>query len=309
MSDQPSIPDTQIRLAENATDVIGFESMTFPMFAPLLQRIGVDPRFVAAIAQSNQQPLGLALAEVVSSGEEGLIRSIYVEPSARRKGVALELLRTVERRLQDQGVKQVTGSYAKNPVVEGLLARDGWVPPQPSMYLFHVNKAGMEAMEHSPVYREANLGPGQEIVSWKDLTPEDHAAIAEAVVRFHVPTGLTAATEPHLIDPELSLALRIDGMVYVWLLVHRTGPERRRYTGLYARPDSPVKGLAIRLVFESLRRRLIEIRNLPDADATWGCPANMPMAGFCLRRLVPYLPGIKVTETMLSGKMLGDRNQ
>jgi GNAT superfamily N-acetyltransferase len=305
MSGETQTPVWTVAVARQASDLAGFESMTFPAYAPLLQRVGLDPLVVAVVARAGNEPAGLALAQLHPETSRALVRSLFTSPTLRRRGIAAALLARLESFARELGTNRITASYATNPAVDALLTRANWEEPEPSMYLFRAARSALETLEQAPFLRETVLAPGQEIVPWGDLSADDRTAIDASVVRWNVPGGLAPASDAARLDPSLSLVLRIDGEIYAWLLIHRTGPERVRYSALYARPDCPVKGLGVRLLVEALRRHVAQVRAVPDADATWGCHADMPMAGFCLRRILPHLPGTIVTETWMSGKDLG----
>jgi hypothetical protein len=310
MSSHPQSPipdpqsDVRVVVAQSASELVGFESMTFPTYAGLLQQIGTTPTLLAVVARVGEVLAGLALTQIMPETEQAVLRSLFTPVELRRRGIARALLARTEQALVDLSVGRVTGTYATNPAIDALLTRSGWDEPKPSMYLFHVGQVAAATMEQSPLFRDTVLAPGQEIVPWGDLSAEDRAASADLVVRFDIPPGLTPAAEADRLDPSLSLVLRIDGEIFGWMLVHRLTPLRVRYSGLYIRPDCPVMGLGIRLVIESLRRYIAHIRERPTDDATWGCYANIPMAGFCVRRLLPHLPGTTVTQTWASGKDL-----
>jgi GNAT superfamily N-acetyltransferase len=294
----------RVAVAQSAGELVGFEAMTFPTYAGLLQQIGTTPTLLAVVARAGEVPAGLALTQITPETGQAVLRSVFTPAELRRRGIALALLARTEQALADRGVGRVTGTYATNSAVDVLLTRSGWDEPKLSMYLFHVGQAAAATMEQSPLFRDTVLSPGQEIVPWGSLSAEDRAASADLIDRFDIPRGLTPAAEADRLDPSLSLVLRIDGEIFGWMLIHRLTPQRVRFSGLYIRPDCPVKGLGIRLMIESLRRYIADIRERPTDDATWGCYADIPMAGFCIRRLLPHLPGTTVTQTWASGKDL-----
>lgn len=294
----------RVTVAQQAEQLVGFENMTFPAFARLLTQVGSDPTVVAVTAHQDDVPAGLALAQLLPEKGDAVLRSIFVQPEFRRQGLALQLLTEIEQFLRDLLVGRVVGSYARNPAVDGLLLRAGWIPPQPSMFLFHVPMDGFRAFAASPLMRPTTLGPGQEIVPWGQITPQDHAGIQEAIERFEVAPGLQPRSELDTLNHDLSLVFKVDGTVYSWLLIHNLSPVRIRVTSLYARPDNPAKGIAMRLVVEMVRKRCALVQDQPETEVTWGCPAAEPMAAFSLRRLVPLVPGISVRETLTTGKPL-----
>ncbi len=89
--------------------------------------IGKD---VVLIAERDGEPVGLAVAE--KAGKlVGYLGSLYVRPSARKSGVAAELVREVVARLAEQGVEMLElDVLAKNVQARAVYERWGFTPVQ-----------------------------------------------------------------------------------------------------------------------------------------------------------------------------------
>jgi GNAT superfamily N-acetyltransferase len=85
---------------------------------------------IVLIAERDGEPVGLAVAE--KAGKlVGYLGSLYVRPSARKSGVAAELVREVVARLAGQGVEMLElDVLAKNTDARAVYERWGFTPVQ-----------------------------------------------------------------------------------------------------------------------------------------------------------------------------------
>jgi hypothetical protein len=283
----------------------GYRVMTYPAFAPLLDRVGQDPTVLAIIAEADE-PAGLVLAEVGLTG--AVVRSVFVAPQFRRRGIGMALLEGMEAELRRRGVMHFGGGYARNidsGPIEGLLAKAAWEEPILRMYLFRVNLAtAAPGVRKAPWFRSTSLEPGTEMIPYSEVGPDDLAAFDQIMERFNVPGGLHPTCSDEPVETDLSLVLKINQELFGWSVCHRLAPNWVRFTSTYIRPDCPVKGLGIRMLVETIRRYITRDEGNPEAIVSWGCPAHLPMAGFQLRQFVPHFPGIVVTQIWERGKHL-----
>jgi GNAT superfamily N-acetyltransferase len=288
----------RIFVGTSAEQMAGYREMTYPAHAGLLDQVGQDPT-VLAVAAETDEPAGLALLEI--GVPKAVLRSIYVVGPLRRRGIGLALLERVEAELRQRGVNFYGGGYPRNSdaaPVEGLLKRAGWNAPTLDMYLFRVHSATVSpGIRTAPWFRPTEVADGTEFIPYSAMSPADLAAIDQIMVRFNAPGGLRPSSYPgEPLDADLSLVLKINQEIFGWSVCHRMNKNWVRFTSTYIRPDCPLKGLGVRMAVETIRAYMIESEGNPEAIATWGVPAHLPMAAFQLRRFVPYMTGIVVTE-------------
>jgi GNAT superfamily N-acetyltransferase len=307
---QPGSEESAVRyvVLTSEEQAAPFMGMTYKSFTPLLMGLDKDSSALA-IGAMGTEPLGLVLADVRPVPEPAQVLSIYVVPAARHQGIATGLLAALEDGLVACGVDSAYAVFPSGkestPYVERLLARRGWTPPRPRMYLFQATQRSLEQLLAAPWLRPTELPPEYEFFPWMQYTPTDRAVVIAGLESGRVPIMLSPFSEEGIIEPAVSLGLRYRGEVYGWMIGHRIAPRTIRYTALYVREDIPHKGLGFRMFAESLQRHIALERQYPDATGCWGVLASNPFAAFLQRRLLPHLPDVTFSLTHESDKVLG----
>jgi GNAT superfamily N-acetyltransferase len=294
------------QLTGNQTEPFG--EMTYPAYAPLLATLASDGDVVAvaAFARSDSTPLGLGLAQ--NTGTRGQVLSIFVVESARHQWLGTTLLDQVERLLTQRGCPDAFLNYPRerpsSPFVERILKRLNWSDPQPHIRIYYGAQRAYATVITAPWFRPAELPPGYTLFPWLEATPEECAEVRQWLDSGLAPAIISPFNEEDAIDGDLSIGLRYQGRLQAWLVCHRIGPLTTRYSTLFARPDIPHKGLTLRVLAESLRRKDERDRPLGEYDGCFACVEGTPLIAFGERWFKPYMAGLTCTQTMESHKTL-----
>jgi GNAT superfamily N-acetyltransferase len=109
-----------------------FDALTFPVLSQEARFQAIGEPLVAVLASLAGQPAGLVLAERRPDDGGARVRSLFVAPAHRRRGVGSALLRALARGLYAQGCPYVEIAYRRDwpfrPVIERLLQSEGWLP-------------------------------------------------------------------------------------------------------------------------------------------------------------------------------------
>lgn len=250
-----------------------------------------DPRMMMIGASIDGRPVGLAVVSGGKDDESATLESIFVEPSARRRGVGRRLIETVEATCLEESVKTLSGSWYDDApsaaLVAGLIGRSGWSDPKP---VSSVHRGGRRLLEHvDRTNREWSCRPGFAIESWSELSAVDLEQIARLQETHGILLGLHPEGESMLaVSASTSVVLRRGGDVVGWMVHHVLGSETLRYSSLWLHPDLVGRGLGIAIAIESSRRHLAVIDRLPRLLFLVSC-RNDAMHRFIARRMKPAI--------------------
>lgn len=282
-----------------------FATMTYPHFIPDLLSVTPDGQFLAVGAARDGQPCGLAFAELTKG--EGFLHSVLVRPEHRNTGTGTALVAAMEDRLRQSGARGVYGTYPEEapgaPAVARMLAKCGWDPPAPRMSLFTLGPDGAP-FRTAPWFAARPLPDGYAIVPWVDLTPADHAAIADQVaagkhMRFVDPTAYSGE-----LVTRYSSALTSGGRVVGWLIGHRIGENAYRSSMLYVDPKNTPPGIGHYLLGHVLRMWSADADAGMRTTLSWGIDAQNPFLRVFRRKIAAYAPSLVETRTVRSYKRL-----
>ena len=283
-------------------DVAGYESMTYPYFRPKLQLAAPQGPVIAVGVSENGQPLGLALGEIPSPDAPAEALSLFVCAGARRRGLGTALLSRLESAFAARGCGTIhlvfaTGGPA-TPALERILAKLGWEPPVPRMLLCEVGERILRAgwMQQRPISAPF------EIFSWCDLKLEERERILhQQQVQPWFPENLSPFGSEKTIEPLNSLGLRFEGEVVGWIITHRIGPTRIRYSFFFVRKDLRGRRIGLPLLVAAIRRQADGLGL--DSTAVFGAWQDNPsMMRFLKRQVLPYLDAVR--ETVGASKTL-----
>jgi GNAT superfamily N-acetyltransferase len=270
-----------------------YAPLTFPYYRPLLLDARHRPRVVALGLLRGDEPVGLGLVEIVP-GDAACLRSVYVAPDLRRRGHAGELLERLEAATRERGEAELRGVYMTGepnvPAIEGLLAKQGWDPPQLRMYLLRSN---LESIDRARWMRRHRLGSEFEIFLWKDLTGAERDALLARQATHPVSREVFPFSFSPEIEPHTSLGVRRGGEVVGWVVNHRYDDRTVRFTASHMRDEYQKLGGLIAAYAESIDR----CRPVGFTDAIWTVPVEFPrMVAFARRALFPYAISIRETR-------------
>jgi cytochrome P450/GNAT superfamily N-acetyltransferase len=216
-----------------------YESMTFPKLRTMLAGAGNNSRVVAVGAAAGEQPAGLALAEIWKVGEKATLRSLYVEPEHRRRGVATGLMSEIEEVLRNRGCESVEVIYMtgkpSTQAVEQLLENGGYGVPQLRSGLA---KLSSEALTTLPWAKRTELPPGFTICPWAEISDKQRAGIEESQrTKPWIPEELSPSHFEMGLHLPTSLRLCYHDQVVGWLLTHQLNATTLRFSSVWIRRD------------------------------------------------------------------------
>jgi GNAT superfamily N-acetyltransferase len=257
--------------ALTAADAPAVSSMTFPAYRHLLALTPAarhpeqgDTTIIqpfGMVAWEGERPVGLALGELPTSRSgSGELLSIFVQPDARRRGLARALVAAMEAEAGRRGVAVLQAIYTTGKPevasVERLFAERGWDAPIARTVTVRFSPA--QALATPWFGRLSFPRDDYEIISWTDVRPEEREALRREQDAEHwIPSGLEPWRHDRLgFDPVSSVGLRYKGRLAGWVINHRISPDTVRFTCSWMRND--MRGLAriLPLYTESLRRLL-----------------------------------------------------
>ena len=271
----------------------GFGRLPFARFTSryTFQRCERDPALTMLGASIDGRPIGLVVVDFTQVDETAVVESIFVEPSARRRGVARKLMDRLELISVESGMKTLSGSWYHDipsaSSVEGLFSSLGWGASQEQST---VHRGGRRLLEHGnrlvPKWRPHD---GFEIEPWSSLSATDLARISALQDTDEIMTGLHPDGESMLsVSDQTSVVLRHRQEITGWMIHHVLGPEIVRYSSLWLRRDLIGRGLGIFLAIEAGRRHLAIVDRIPKMFFLVA-KGNDGMSRFIARRLQPGL--------------------
>lgn len=288
-----------------------YQGLTFPLFRPLLQAIKPEGSIVAIAANSDsEQPIGLALAQILPDGKSAEVISIVVEPSYRSQGIGTALLTRLEEELTLRGCTSAKLDYTTGkpttPAWERLLAKCNWTP---AVLRYLVCKSDTQQILNAPfLHKEYRLPSSFTIFPWAEITPLERVALQQQqetqpwIEPFHIPFQ----HETPDLEPLNSLGLRYKGQVVGWVITHRIAADTIRYTSMFVKQDLQKMARGIALVIKAIQLQVEAVSsgaNIPKA--IWIVNhTNTGMVSFIKKHMEPYLTFLE--ENRASFKSLID---
>ena len=302
------IADYRFHLSFDMSVAAAIQSYNHLTFPNLGQRAGGRPfrePLITAAAALEGEFVGLAVAEIQADGRGANLVSCFVAAPHRRRRIATRLLAHLQRALAQRGYHYLDLAYSQDwpslPVVEHMLNKHGWLPPQTRLYQYKVAILGRAPWLYD---ERATLPPGFSTFDWTDLTAAERDAIRQkqADGEWVLPRLNPFQVQDYL-EPRTSLGLRYQGEVVGWMVTHRFAPDAIQYTSLFLSPEHRGQRVALPLLAASLHRHLEG--GVPYG--IWQVEAdNEAMLAFVRRYLQPYIA--KQTELRVSRKLLHKGN-
>lgn len=289
-------PDTTLQAERFAPQLLTPETALHftPLALPsmrqhLAQRIAEGRGLAVGIGDS--EPLGLVTAKLAPNGQRASIYSLYVQPWARRRGLASALLSKLEGELQVQGYQELHIAYSgsQSVAVNGLLRQCGWGPPTLTSYACRIDIRANVRMKW--LFFDYQLPDTIEIFPWAEATrAELDQARALAEAPEPVAWGVSPWASPEPFEPMNSLAIRRHGQVLGWIITHRPLPDLIRYTAWYVHPEMRLTGAGIAMLARSilLQRDYYLQHGAPTQTLLRFVTNNTLMSQFVQKRLAPF---------------------
>ncbi len=273
-----------------------YEKFTFPCFRDLLRNIDGDRSVIAIAASHQEQPVGLALAQIRSDSKSAEVLSIFVEAAHRTKELGTALLKRLEQELRTRGCTTTEMVYMTGqpttPALERLLQKCNWQPPHPRML---VCKGDYGKISLAPwIKKYSHLPSSYSIFPWQEITAQERQAIAQQQeTQPWIPEDLIPFKHENNFEPLNSLGLRYQGQVVGWVINHRLSSDTIRYTCSFVRKDLQKMGRIISLYAEAAQRQY----KANILQCIWTVPLqHESMVNFVKRHWAPYLNSLEETR-------------
>lgn len=274
-----------------------YAALTYPRFAPLLDRIvgAVDgPLAVAATLEG--MPAGLALLSPPSRNRDRRLLSIFVTAPLRRLGIAGRLLREGESSAAKSGTTSLHAVHStrlrSRPALEALLRGNGWHPPVEIEFRLTAECGAYEKalIDWAPLLSRLRRD-GLRTVDWDAMTENDRREIAavrengEPLARRFDP--LNPDMQEQLL-PMVSVLLKCGDAIAGWVTATRgikTGVCH--YSNGYVVPSLRNHGWLIAAMCAVCERQALVFgpKSLAVFDTS---PENIRMRRLMERGLAPY---------------------
>jgi uncharacterized protein (TIGR03032 family) len=237
-----------------------YAHLIYPPLSFQMRQEHQPPHFIAAAASVQNQVVGLALAQPQPQAMGGArLISLAVAEEHRRRGVATRLLAHMERSLAERDFAHLDLVYTQEwkslPIVEHMLAQNGWLPPQTKIYRYKGNVSSL--VEAKWLYDErAHLPPGYELFDWVTLTKEERNALERRLQVEEIQAAFSPFQGERFIEPLNSLGLRCAGEVVGWVVTLRSSQDNIEYASLFVMPEHRARDLALSLLGAALRRQV-----------------------------------------------------
>lgn len=279
-----------IRLNEKKATL--YEKLTYPKFRPYLKTLDYDNTLIAIGVNLASQPVGLALAEILTDENSSEILSLFVVPEHRGKGLGKTLLEHLEKELISQGCSQVSLVYISNattPYLEKILKERQWSNPQFRML---VGSSPIENLKDAPWLNLDNRLPSSySIFPWLELSLQERKLIQQQQSDSPwYPEVLSPFTEEENIEPINSLGLRYHDKVVGWMVTHQVVVDTIRYTKLFVRKDMQRLGRGIALLAAAIK---LQLKSTKTQGIFTTFADNDSMINFIHKHLAPYLTSIR----------------
>jgi uncharacterized protein (TIGR03032 family) len=267
-----------------------YAPLTFPSLAPGSPTVaGISGELLGLSAMADGVMVGFAVAERLPDGAATL-RSLMVEPAWRRRGIGTRLLAELMRFLASERIGPLLLRYQTSELsavaLEPILARLGWSAPSVDFVLIESSAERLAAVpwaERFPIDAPYRLLPWMEVAAATGVE-----AIQQQARRLEAPAVLLPPADLDGIEPAVSLALLHNEALVGWLIAHRTGPARLRYSSLFMAPAHRGRARGLALLATGFHRQ--QAAGIPTARAAIAAD-NPEMLRVLRRHLAPFLSG------------------
>lgn len=234
-STETTIDCTRIAQIEQS---YGFRMMVFPRYKSLLNFSHANQQTCVIKASIEEEPAGLAVSVLNSAPSADNqpsvaldIVSLFVQPQHRHKGVAEQLLITLENESQTHRRYALNATYMTGQnttaYLEKLFSKRGFTPPVTRMLAI---RCSLNSIKHIPWLSQYALPHGYAIKRWVDLKHEERLEIKQSnTTEPWIAADLNPFNYEQGIDPTTSVVLLAHGNVRGWCLNHIIN-NRLRFT-------------------------------------------------------------------------------
>lgn len=276
--------------------------LTFPAFRHLLdlqpqsrfktkvhgRGPAIQPLAVAGVVEGIAVGLVLAETPVDGSGEPEIL-SVFVRRQVRRRGIATEMMAKISEEIRLRGHSAVNAVYmtGKPEIValEKIFWMQGWAPPIVRMVVLRLTPDDLDKLSWMHWKR---MPKGYETVPWSTVRPEEIDQLKTADEKEHwIPEDLRPwDLDLSRLEPQTSMALKVDGRIMGWVLTHALNDTLVRYTSSYVHPDLWRRCALLRL----WRASFLRMKSTSFSTATLTTHARHPqMVSFIRKHVAPVV--------------------
>ncbi len=241
----------------DAASAPGFKHMTYGQYKPFLNcAVMIKGILIPVGLYRNGNPAGLALGWR-QPGKNFRLLSIFIDKEIRRRGWAIKLLDFMASECRKHKIDLLETLFFDNrpntPLIEALLARAGFAPPEPFTFCCKCDKR----LAEMPMIDYTGLPPGFDTVPWFSLSRDARLKLFKD---WQESDGYDEILSPFnsedTIEPNTSLALRKDGKVRGWAVCHLSKPDTIVYSTLFIMPEIQGFGVGVALQMRSISAHL-----------------------------------------------------
>ncbi|MGO0063643.1 GNAT family N-acetyltransferase [Brevibacillus fluminis] len=220
-----------------------------------------DAHWIGFGIEFHDEPVGLVVAAVGSSGRGPTILCLHVVEEHRNRGLEQRLLDQIEHALLSRGHNQIKMEYLKVLVSpsgsagnefdsESVFLQNGWSPFTSKVEMYTLSGEHLEDCNWIPSIR---LPSGFSVSPWEELSVEERQVIQNGKENWY-PADLCPFFEEDKNDPHFSLLLRYKENIIGWLIAQRVARNMIYYKVLFVRQQYRQLGRGISLLGIGLKR-------------------------------------------------------
>ncbi|MTI10400.1 GNAT family N-acetyltransferase [Curvivirga aplysinae] len=233
-------------------DIEKFKVMTFPEYRRLLDGFCGNSSLILVASENQTHPEGLVVCQIDPSKNVGEILSVFVRKECRQTGIAQEMFKILEARLNELGIQSVELKYTVNNQklhpIEEFLAKLGWPQPNLRMMLFDI--AIDKLVSANWVQDIKEIQDEYRISYWHTVSEIELATLQ---TESWIPQELSPSKhqfqglDGKAVVPELSFVLRQNEEIIGWHFTHKIDEEIARFSVSYIHPKFQQNLLLLKL--------------------------------------------------------------
>ena len=230
-----------------------FSGLLFPMFLKKIQNKNLNGKLLPLVALYQEKPVALTVTEL-RTDKTAELHSVFVSEEFRKKGIASEMLNLNDKLLKNNKIQYIdvfwVDALQQAEVFEKLLKKGNWLPQQRTALNIKLNINN--ALKAQWVADVLNTDENNtEIIDWADITDNDKQEIILIQKQDGFHAYLTPFQMPEILDSKISKALRINGKIAGWCIMHKIKPDTTQCSALFIKAECRSKYLNMKLLASS----------------------------------------------------------
>ncbi|MFN3315541.1 MAG: GNAT family N-acetyltransferase [Raineya sp.] len=234
-----------------------YEPFTYPSFQQKSKVRNLQEPFFVIEVVHGQERVGLAVLELLTKESLLKVLSLLVKEGHRRKGIATQILKVVEKIAFNNQLSILNIIFQNNwdsfKIMPNLLKKLAWNEPEKRMILV---KLAYNQIVDLPWFKVEAYPPNLSVHRWVDLPEKDYEYIRnkqENEKWFNPP--LSPFQLPDILVKTGSLVLKNEkDEVVGWLIVHKIAPRTVQFTAYFLDKDYRQTPATFNLLADSIQR-------------------------------------------------------